>query len=520
MIDSRSAERLAAAASATRRERAAEVAVVVTPALVAMAVGLVTGMRAEPWRDEYATAMFAALSPGELAAAASHVDAVLAPYYLLMHAVVPAFGIPGARVVSLLALAATAGVAAAIARRWWGGWAGAASGMMIALNPMLVSFGTQARPTVLAVCAVAVAVLFVELAAAGRRGMWWWYAAAAVVAVLLQLFAVIPVALSGVLVVGPSRRHGQRWVAASVPAAVVALVLLAAGWGQRAQVAWIPRPAPTPALLSLADVSGTAVPVSMPAGLVVLGVLLVAAGFVVALRRMLGGRRVVFAVSLLLVPWLLLLVVSWLVSPVFVARYFGADALGAAWIVGALVFVARRCAQTAVRVAAGLLVAVLVVSATWATVSRMRHPPASPDGYGAIAHTLRQQAQPGDLLVVVQNFGEGGLAYGFAENMTDGPFASGLIARLSSGTQPVVEVRRVVSTDPWRTAAVGAGGAAVGSGGTGGGTVWLFAHAWPSRAQLAAIGPVLAACLESQSGVRSPPNTQDVLVRFGGCSAP
>jgi hypothetical protein len=97
--------------------------------------------------------------------------------------------------------------------------------------------------------------------------------------------------------------------------------------------------------------------------------------------------------------------------------------------------------------------------------------------------------------------------------MADSPYSSGLIARLPSGTQPVVEVRRIVSTDPWRTAAVG-------SGGTSGDTVWLFAHAWPSRAQRAAIGPVLAACLESQRGVRSPPDTEDVLVRFGGCSAP
>ncbi|KHK99308.1 hypothetical protein LK09_03230 [Microbacterium mangrovi] len=513
MVTSADADRAAPAARFAVPSRGAAVAAVLPPVAVAVVVGILSGMRAEPWRDEYATAAFALLDPGDLAAAAAHVDAVLAPYYLLMHLVVPGFGITGARIVSLLALGATAGLVAAVALRWWGRGPALISGLAVALNPVLVGFGVQARPTALAVCAVALAVLVLDVALTGRRWAWWVFVIAATFAVLMQLFAVIAVVVTGLLPVGRGRRAKLRGAAASLPAVLVAGLLLAVGWGQREQVAWIPRPSPRAAILALADVTGTAVPHAASLDFVVLALLVAGMAVTVLSARLLRPPVVAFSITLLVVPWSLLLIASWLTVPVFVPRYFAAVGLGAALIVGALVRVAQRSDRRIVRSAAAIVVAVLLVTGTSATVGRIRHPAPSVDGYGTIAGILREQAQPGDLLVVAQAFGEGGLAYGLAEATADDRYASQLRARLASGDQPPLELRRIVSVRPWRTESV-VGGA------TGGAAVWLFGLERPSQDRLTELDPAVATCIRSQGDVAALPTDGDVLVRFQGCSGP
>ena len=82
----------AAAAAATTRDRAVRWAVVLGPALLALALGIQRSARLPFWRDEFATAMFAKLPIDDLLASLGHVDAVTGLYYLLAHATAPVLG--------------------------------------------------------------------------------------------------------------------------------------------------------------------------------------------------------------------------------------------------------------------------------------------------------------------------------------------------------------------------------------------------------------------------------------------
>jgi hypothetical protein len=166
-----------------------------------------------------------------------------------------------------------------------------------------------------------------------------------------------------------------------------------------------------------------------------------------------------------------------------------------------------------VRWCAGLVFTVLFVAGGWATLDRLAQKAVSVDGYVEIAQTLRTQARPGDLLVVMQGYDEGGLAYGLAETTADSGYAAQLRARLPRGDQPTVEVRRVVSVAPWRTTAFGKELKSSG-------TLWLFSHDPITVAQRSGLDPRLAECIRGQSGTRESPHGADLLVRFRGCGAP
>lgn len=494
------------------RRIAVLVGVLGVPALTALGIGALRGLFAEPWRDEFATALFASLGPRDLVAATSHVDAVLAPYYLLMHLVVPPFGVIGARGVSWVAFGATAAVVAGIGYRWWGAPAGLVGGLLVALNPAVLQFGTQARPTGLAVFLVVVAILSLDLAIEGRRWGWWLHALAATLAVSCQLFAALGVVLTVTLVLGRSRGLLLRWIGASVPAGMAAVLIALAARSQHGQIAWIPQPSLRFAASALAKVTGVAIPYAEWLRMGALLLLTIATVAVVLVAQRPVRRPVLFSALLAFVPGVLLFLVSHLVAPVFVDRYFGVAAVGAGLLGAAMLRTALRPGTRAWRcvVAVGVSVSLLAGVATLA--HGLRHPPtASADRYAATAQALRDGAAPGDLIIVVQGYSQGGLAYGLAMTLQDATHAADLRTRLPSGAQPVVEIRRIASLEPWRTVPAAGSDRRPAA-------IWLFMRGEPSELVGLGLEPALARCLLSQTRVRPllPGGTH--LYRFASCA--
>ena len=81
------------------------------PFLTALVIGAV-GMTRQAWRDEHSTWRAATIPLPDLRSLLSHVDIVLAPYYIFMRGWIAVFGdsVVAMRVPSLLAMATAAGL--------------------------------------------------------------------------------------------------------------------------------------------------------------------------------------------------------------------------------------------------------------------------------------------------------------------------------------------------------------------------------------------------------------------------
>jgi mannosyltransferase len=132
-----------------------------------------------------------------------YVDAVLAPYYVLMHAWVSVFGDSdlALRIPSLLAMAAAAGLTGALGARLAGPGAGLLAGIVFGLLPSTSRFGAEARPYALVVFA-AVAATYLLLRAWERPTAVRWAGYAGAVAMLSLLHVVA--------VLGSARRYPRR----------------------------------------------------------------------------------------------------------------------------------------------------------------------------------------------------------------------------------------------------------------------------------------------------------------------
>jgi mannosyltransferase len=245
--------------------RAARLAVV-APALLSLALSLATVARRDMWRDEMATWQFSRLSFPDLGRAVQRVDAVLWPYYALMHVWQAIF--PSAvalRVPSLLAAAATVAVVAATASRLWTGWAGLVAGTALALNGSFAATAVSARPYALATlgCAVSTYLLVRARSDPSANRLWIGYAISCVLAIGLQFFAVLVIAAQAVVaVVWFPRNRAARWrgAAALGVAAVTALAVTLAAAGQHGQLLWAQPQSAADAARVVADAAGRLAP--------------------------------------------------------------------------------------------------------------------------------------------------------------------------------------------------------------------------------------------------------------------
>ncbi|MDR6868582.1 hypothetical protein J2Y69_003201 [Microbacterium resistens] len=425
------------------------------------------------WRDEFATRQYAALGINDLVAATSHVDAVIAPYYALVHLFSGVTGLgPGMRIWSVLAFGGAVALLSMLALRWWGRTAAVVTGTMLALNSAVLSQAANARPYALALCAIALATFLLEAAlreqpvpgGTGKRvGAWVGYALAGILAVLMQPFAATAIVATVVLI--RSRKTLIAWIAASAPWAVTTLLLLWNAGSQGGQIEWV---APvsmdtvTTAIAKAAGMTGRGFPptAAMVALIALLAVLAVTAA---ACRR-----ATLFAAALVVMPVVLLVSLSLVVQPVVSWRYLLWISLGVALLTGAIAGAIagaivgrvggsdagrwRASVRLGGRLIAGVLAIGLVAATGWHTVAGLSAHPSPRDDFPAAVSQIQSDAHVGDLLIVMQRYGQGGVAMGFALSAGDDAFVQEIEAASAEGPREPLAVRVVTSVDPLRTA--------------------------------------------------------------------
>ncbi|MEU2627030.1 glycosyltransferase family 39 protein [Kitasatospora sp. NPDC007106] len=389
-----------------RGHRAAGVLAVLLPALVA-AYRCLDGIGArQMWRDEHASWWAATLNTADFRALLSNIDAVIAPYYLLLRAWTPAFGDSPAslRTPSAIAIAVSASLVALLARRVHraaGGsdlsasLTGAGAGTAFALLPAVARYGQEARPYAFAVLLSLLAGVLLLRCLDGRSGAAWaWYGVTLTLAGAAHLVCllVLPAHAAAVLTSWIRSRRAAvalNWLLATLLGLAGISVLVLRGNSQSKQIAWN-NPTRDDLVQLPRDLLG-----SWPAAAVVLALALLGLW---AARRHVG----LLAVWALLPPLLTFATADRL--HLFLDRYllFTAApvvvlaAAGTAWILSPL----RRntaLGGVAVVLAATLLAGITVLDRS-AMAAIRNNPVAEPDYRGAAA-LLAAEAKPGDGMV-------------------------------------------------------------------------------------------------------------------------
>lgn len=375
--------------------------VVVVPAALMLCLGLLGLDRHSVWRDEAASLVAARRSLPELWTMVGHVDIVHALYYALLHVWLQVgSGEAWARVPSVLAMAAAAGLVGLVGARLVSPSVGLVAGLLFAVNPSVSYYAQEARSTALVV-AVALLATWLLLQAVDRSPRWWAaYAAACVVLVALNLLAIlVPLGLALTLLWwGGSRRVLLRCAVATATTVPVAVALLVISSRQPFQIGWIPRPG----LGSVRDFAHLSLGPTLPL-VVIVGLLLLAG--ILPTRVPAEHRLQALALPLMVLPTSALVVVS-LVQPVFVPRYVFPSVAAVSLLAGLGVVrlgrAAARLTSRSARSATTLVaaVAVLVVAVAGVGAQRLERTPASrPDDLAAAAAIIAAGARPGDAVV-------------------------------------------------------------------------------------------------------------------------
>ena len=354
------------------------------PVVLAGSLTLPFLQRSPLWADE-ADSASAALRPlSALVRLLGHQDGPLAAYYFLLHGWLQLVGTSAwsIRLPSTVALLAAVALTTRLGGRLAGPRGGLIGGGLLATNPFVLSFGTDARPYAFAVLAAAATGLLLAGAPdrPGRRRR-LAYTGCALVGVLAHLFFVLllPAHLIGVRL---ARRPVRPWL---LPVAAVVLLsspLLLLSAGQTAEVGYLR----TPGLLSLPGwfqaMAGGKAWLSVPAAVLLL----------MAWRS--GRLRDQPGLALwLLVPGPLLLVVS-MVHPLYLNRYVVESAPALSLLI-ALALVRSRRTRLATVVALSLLAGSAFTSA------RMQSAPFRYENLQAAANTVLDGAHPQDGMVLL-----------------------------------------------------------------------------------------------------------------------
>jgi len=228
------------------RSAAGTLLLVLPPALLTLVMTVVGIGTRSLWNDEYATWYAATLSFGDLVRLIGNVDAVVAPYYLLMHGWIGLFGESAAslRMPSALAMAAAAGLVALLGRRLFDVGAGLSAGLLFAGLPAVSRYGQEARPYSFAIALAALATLM--LLQAARRPTWrrWiLYGGCLFIASLLHIVTLSILLPHALYMWQTFRSRGDfrllRWIAGVLLAVTGALPLVAKGRHQASAIDWI-----------------------------------------------------------------------------------------------------------------------------------------------------------------------------------------------------------------------------------------------------------------------------------------
>jgi mannosyltransferase len=420
--------------------------ITVPPAALTMVMTVIGIGTRGLWNDEYATWYTATLSFGELRRLIGNVDAVVAPYYLFMHAWVAVFGQSAAslRMPSALAMAAAAALIALLGRRLFDPAVGLAAGLLFAGLPAISRYGQEARPYSFAIALVTLATLMLLRAIdqpVWRR--WFLYGACLIgagFAHIVTLSILIPHAL---FMWYTFRDRGDlrllRWIAGAVIAVTVALPLAAEGHAQASAIDWI-------------KLNGTAL-YQLPARLFGAGVVAaVVVGVAVLAVVLLWARQrttVILLVAWALFPPLFCLVTFPLLH-LFLHRYLLFTL--PAWVLLAAAggYAVARGARRSIGALSlsGLLVVAAVFYLGVPGQSMARHSPLSgePD-FRAAAHSVQSRQFPGDAIAFAGAGRNGRRAFDYETRRATVRPADVLVARTS---QQIGQFGTVECADPGR----------------------------------------------------------------------
>ncbi len=391
--------------------------------LLAVLTGL-AGLGRQPlWFDEVATDRAAGLSWAGLGHLLRGTDANLGAYYALVHVWRAVGDAPWAlRLPSALAFVATVVVTERIGRRLLGPRTGLLGAGLLAVHPFATSYAHDARPYALVTLACTLALLL-ELQAREdtRPRRYAAFAAAAAPAVLLHLYAVLPLAAYGLALLPPGPAERRRRLLAHLAVGPVVLVVLTVSLHQQGQLAWVPGLSVQRVLSGLSLLSGGAAPF----------VATVAAA-VWAARGGLPApaSRVLLAGVVLPVAGLL---AASLVAPTFVPRYLAPTVPLQCLLLAAGAVAAWRRAREDGRLprlatVAGVGVVLWLVGGTLVGLTAAYHY----EDYRAAARTLLAQQRPGDGLVYEQQGARLGLEHYLSRG--HGPGAPGPTDVLAAGS--------------------------------------------------------------------------------------
>jgi mannosyltransferase len=347
---------------------------------------------APPWRDEFATWSAATRTLPEMLELGRNIDGVNLPYYLFMHVWIAWFGdsVLSLRLPSVVAMTATAGVVALLARRTFSNRAGLFAGLLFAAVPAVSRYAEEARVYAFAVFFSALSTLVLMLAL--DRPRWWRWLAYSVSVLLLggaHLIALLVLPAHAAAVIAACRRTGRQrawWWLASAAVAIGALLPLALiGTSERGtQLSWLSKAGPSQLVEIIGAIFLSGLVGGAVAGLAAL-----------ALRRdgvyPTRGTGWVPALWLgVLFPIGLLFAVDQFVTPVFLARYL--------LIVVTLlcVLAGRPLAELRVPVALAVIVLIGAMGLPAQLSFRRTH---SRYDYRAAAALVRAKAQPGDAII-------------------------------------------------------------------------------------------------------------------------
>ena len=359
---------------------------VAVAALIMFVPAFVGSWRPSLWEDELATWSAAERSWSQLWKLLNNLDAVAAPYYLLIHGWVRLFGDSelSLRFPSVLAISAAAGFLAVLARRLFSVRAALLTAVLFAMLPGVSRIGQEARVTPFAVMFTILATLAL-VAAVQTPSVWRWFAYGAALVglgaanLVMLLLLVVHFGYVGVRWWRNRSRSLVGWILAVAGALVLLAPLMYLSHGQAYQLSWVESPS-WKAFFLLPDMLGSA---QLGGAFVVLAVI---------------GIAVVRRHRMLLAPWLiapplLLFAISVLGSQSYwVTRYLY-------FLIPAFVLLAA-CALSSFRLRQSVwIVAVLVGLAVVPQISIRST--AAHYGYNgpAVERYLDARIQPGDVAV-------------------------------------------------------------------------------------------------------------------------
>ena len=185
------------------------------PTLLTAALGLFRIGRPELWRDELRSWSAASRPIGDLIHTLGVTDAAVALYYLILHGWIKIFGdsATSMRMVSLIAMAAAAGVVSLIGRRLYGPAVGLVGGLIFALIPAVSRFAQEVRPYAITMLLVALStLLYLRALERSTWPRWLGYALSVAGVALAQVVALPVFAAHAVGLLVWHRRDRRMWL--------------------------------------------------------------------------------------------------------------------------------------------------------------------------------------------------------------------------------------------------------------------------------------------------------------------